>query len=84
VCAGTFEYDPPFLYLVNQKPIGFDVTLSSPLPVAKELMVSMKRIQVIFSDKRADDYFYFLKILSTPLHPFYVFFKLMGIYGGGH
>ena len=71
--ASAFEDDPPFLYLLDQKPIRLDVTLSSPLPVNDELVVTMGRIQNFFSDKRADDHFYFLEILSAPPHPFYVF-----------
>ena len=79
VCSCPFKNNTVCFYLINQHPIRFNVTFTSRLPVANQLVVSMNRIKHFFRHRRADDYFQLFKVFPTLFHPLGVTVKLLCI-----
>jgi len=69
------KYDPIFFNLVNQQPVGFNMTFSSPLPVADKLVISVDGIYRFFTYQGTGNELELLHIFSLPLHAFDVFSK---------
>jgi len=80
----SFKNDTLVVDFINKEPVGFDMTITTPLIMTEKFMITMNGIRSLSGNQSAGEDLEFLQILSATLAELDIFFERLCVNGSIH